>query len=254
MVSRRCTPYRRAMTEPTAPSRPRRLRLTRRRVIALAAAAVVVVALAVWFAPWRLLTSTTVDEALPGLEPVATSTPTPAATPAVATPTTTPGATTSAAPAASPAVSSSTSAAPSPAAPSSASTSSAAPSPVASTPVPARVDVSRGDLISHEHATSGSVRVVRLADGSRVLRLENLDTSDGPALHVWLSDAPVIDGRDGWNVFDDGAYVDLGALKGNRGNQNYAIPADVDLGRLRSVSIWCERFSVSFGAATLRPV
>jgi hypothetical protein len=55
----------------------------------------------------------------------------------------------------------------------------------------------------------------------------------------------------GWHVFDDGAYVDLGRLKGNRGDQNYPVPADVDLGRYRSVTIWCDRFNVSFGAAAL---
>jgi hypothetical protein len=55
-------------------------------------------------------------------------------------------------------------------------------------------------------------------------------------------------------VFDDGRYVDLGSLKGNVGNQNYVIPADVDLTTLSSLSLWCDRFDVSFGAATLAPV
>jgi hypothetical protein len=62
-----------------------------------------------------------------------------------------------------------------------------------------------------------------------------------------------LDGKDGWFVFDDGAYVDLGSLKGNRGNQNYSIPADLDLEGLSSVAIWCDRFNVSFGAAELKP-
>lgn len=73
-----------------------------------------------------------------------------------------------------------------------------------------------GELISHEHATSGTVKLVRLADGSHVVRLENLDTSNGPALRVWLTDAPVKEGRAGWHVFDDGKYVSLGGLKGNK--------------------------------------
>ena len=95
------------------------------------------------------------------------------------------------------------------------------------------------------------MRILQLADGTRVLRIEGLDTSNGPDLKVWLTDAPVIDGEDGWRVFDDGAYVDLGVLKGNKGNQNYPIPADVDLADLSSISIWCDRFDVSFGAAEL---
>jgi hypothetical protein len=113
------------------------------------------------------------------------------------------------------------------------------------------VELARGELISHEHATTGTARVLQLEDGSRVLRLEGLDTSNGPDLRVWLTDAPVIEGRDGWFVFDDGASVDLGELKGNQGDANYEIPADVDLDALTSVSIWCARFAVSFGAAEL---
>jgi hypothetical protein len=113
------------------------------------------------------------------------------------------------------------------------------------------VVLAEGSFISHEHATEGSVRILELADGSRVLRIEDLDTSNGPDLKVWLTDAPVIEGEDGWYVFDDGAYVDLGALKGNQGSQNYALPADADLTSLTSVAIWCDRFSVSFGAAEL---
>ena len=109
-----------------------------------------------------------------------------------------------------------------------------------------------GDFISHEHATTGTVAVLELADGSRVLRIEDLDTSNGPDLRVWITDAPVIDGRDGWGVFDDGQYVELGKLKGNQGSQNYEIPEDVDLEDLTSVSIWCDRFNVSFGAAELQ--
>ncbi|MZF87419.1 DM13 domain-containing protein [Streptomyces sp. SID5643] len=128
----------------------------------------------------------------------------------------------------------------------SSASSSASPS-----PAPRTRTLAGGELISHEHATSGSVQLVRLADGSHVVRLENLDTSNGPDLRVWLTDAPVKEGRAGWHVFDDGAYVSLGKLKGNKGSQNYTVPADVDLSRFTSVSIWCDRFDVSFGAAEL---
>lgn len=112
-------------------------------------------------------------------------------------------------------------------------------------------ELATGQLISHEHASSGTVKIIELADGSRILRFEGLDTSDGPDLRVWLTDAPVIEGTAGWYVFDDGAYVDLGALKANKGDQNYVIPAGTNLGDYRSVSIWCARFAVSFAAAEL---
>jgi hypothetical protein len=50
--------------------------------------------------------------------------------------------------------------------------------------------IAQGTLVGHQHATSGTVRILRLADGSRLLRLENLDTTNGPDLKVWLTDAP----------------------------------------------------------------
>ncbi|MEV0118441.1 DM13 domain-containing protein [Streptomyces sp. NPDC050844] len=109
--------------------------------------------------------------------------------------------------------------------------------------------LANGDFISHEHDTSGSVEVLRLADGKTTLRLTDLRTSDGPALHVWLSDQPVE--QDGGGNLDDGKHVDLGDLKGNEGNQNYAIPPGTDLSTFSTVTVWCERFSVSFGAAEL---
>ncbi|MFH9742638.1 DM13 domain-containing protein [Streptomyces roseolus] len=124
--------------------------------------------------------------------------------------------------------------------------------PVPGTPSPAGpVTVAQGGFISHEHATAGTVKIVRLADGTHTLRLEGLDTSNGPDLRVRLSDAPVKEGKAGWFVFDDGKYVDLAKLKGNKGDQNYPLPAGVDWSAYPSVSIWCDRFDVSFGAAAL---
>ncbi|WNZ10041.1 DM13 domain-containing protein [Streptomyces sp. 11x1] len=113
--------------------------------------------------------------------------------------------------------------------------------------------VARGEFVSHEHSTSGDVRLLRLADGAYVVRLEDFDTSNGPDLRVWLSDAPVKEGEGGWRLFDDDVYehVSLGGLKGNKGDQNYPVPGDVDPGDFTSVSIWCDRFNVSFGAAEL---
>ncbi|MFE1230398.1 DM13 domain-containing protein [Streptomyces sp. NPDC058745] len=135
--------------------------------------------------------------------------------------------------------------------------SAAAPTapPHADTPPPAPpaepVTVARGAFVSHEHPTTGTARIVRLADGTAVLRVEGLDTSSGPDVRVWLSDAPVREGKAGWHVFDDGRHVSLGKLKGNKGDQNYPLPTGVDWEEYASVSIWCDRFDVSFGAASL---
>lgn len=113
------------------------------------------------------------------------------------------------------------------------------------------VVVRQGEFVSHEHRTRGLARLVRKPDGSHLLELVGLDTSNGPDLRVRLSDQPVLPGADGWHVFDDGKWVELGRLKGNRGDQAYPVPPGTDLDALDSVTVWCKRFSVSFGAAAL---
>jgi Electron transfer DM13 len=109
-------------------------------------------------------------------------------------------------------------------------------------------ELASGDFRSLEHATTGLARVVELGDGSRFVRLEDLDTSDGPDLRVYLTEQPV---SDDWGVWDDGRYVDLGALKGNVGDSNYRIPEDLDLSEFRTAVIWCRRFTVGFAVAPI---
>jgi Electron transfer DM13 len=109
------------------------------------------------------------------------------------------------------------------------------------------VELASGTFISREHETTGTARVLRLPDGQQIVRLEGFETSNGPALFVYLSQNPA-DGEDG--LFDDD-YIDLGPLKGNIGDQNYVVPAEVDPLGFASVVVWCDRFSVSFGAADL---
>ena len=115
------------------------------------------------------------------------------------------------------------------------------------------VQLAVGSLISHEHATTGTVRIIQQPGpgGQRVLTLENLDTSNGPDVHVWLSAADVVEGTAGWFTAGSAEYFDLGMIKGNQGNQVYALPDELDLARFKSVDLWCVQFSVSFGAAQL---
>jgi hypothetical protein len=98
-----------------------------------------------------------------------------------------------------------------------------------------------GTFTSLAHPTMGTATVKTLDDGSRVLRLEDFETSNGPDVVVYLSTGKPY-GKD---------VVDLGSLKGNIGNQNYAIPSGTDLDRYDNVVIWCRRFTVAFGAAKL---
>ena len=105
-------------------------------------------------------------------------------------------------------------------------------------------ELARGRFRSHEHATAGTARVIRDTDGRRYLTLTSFSTSPGPDLRVRLVPGDSFDGG------SDGA-IDLGALKGNRGNQQYAVPRGTDVSA-HTVVIWCRAFSAPFGSATLR--
>jgi hypothetical protein len=109
------------------------------------------------------------------------------------------------------------------------------------------LELARGDFVSLDHGTSGVARVLELSDGSRIVRLEGLDTDNGPDLYLYVTSNPA-DGPEG--AFDD-EFVNLGRLKGNLGDQNYDLPGDADLGVLGTVVIWCDRFDSAFGAADL---
>jgi hypothetical protein len=96
------------------------------------------------------------------------------------------------------------------------------------------------------HRGSGAATIYELEDGSRVLRFEGFEVTNGPDLHVYLVPAE----NAGDEVSVDG-YVDLGELKGNIGDQNYEIPPEVDVSEFQSVVIWCEPFAVVFSVASL---
>jgi len=106
----------------------------------------------------------------------------------------------------------------------------------------------RSAFRSLEHTTSGEAIVTEFPDGRRVLRFEGFETSNGPDLRVYLS-VGSSDAAFGKEYGED--FVELGRLKGNLGNQNYEIPAGTDLSRYRNAVVWCTRFSVGFGVATL---
>ena len=107
-----------------------------------------------------------------------------------------------------------------------------------------------GSFHSVAHETKGTATVHRLSDRTRVLRLTEFVTSNGPDVRVYLIAAP--DAADDETVKKAG-FVELGKLKGNQGDQNYDIPAGLDLNKYRAVTIWCRRFSVNFGTAPLTP-
>ena len=90
------------------------------------------------------------------------------------------------------------------------------------------------------HKASGSAYILQSNNGSRFLRLESFQTTNGPDLYIYLAS-------------DTGAsdFVNLGRLKANIGNQTYTIPSDVDISNYEYTLIWCKAFSVLFGNAKL---
>ena len=118
-------------------------------------------------------------------------------------------------------------------------------------PMPATPQLlKQGEFVDADaiHKGQGVALLYSLPDGSRVIRFEDFRTTNGPALVVYLarhaaptSAADVL----------DGGFVSLGKLKGNVGNQNYAVPAGTDTSDYNSVVIWCELFDVLFSPAAL---
>jgi hypothetical protein len=110
------------------------------------------------------------------------------------------------------------------------------------------VVLAEGQFHSVAHESRGKATIYKFADGRRLLRLTNFETSNGPAVFVYLIAAK--DAQDSQTV-RSAAFVDVGALKGNKGDQSYELPADIDLAKYQAVTIWCQRFSVNFATAPL---
>jgi hypothetical protein len=108
--------------------------------------------------------------------------------------------------------------------------------------------LTKGTFHGVAHETKGTATIYELPDGNRVLRLTGFETSNGPDVRVFLGAAQ--DANDNDTVTNAG-YFELGALKGNVGDQNYEIPEDLILADYHSVTIWCKRFGVNFGTAPL---
>ena len=98
------------------------------------------------------------------------------------------------------------------------------------------------------HKGSGVASIYRLPGGEGVLRFEDLNVTNGPDLRVLLSTHPDPQNKAELN---EAGYIHIEKLKGNRGNQNYELPADADLESFGSVIIYCMPFHVIFSVAPL---
>ncbi len=98
------------------------------------------------------------------------------------------------------------------------------------------------------HTGSGTAQLLKKADGSYLVRLDNFQTENGPLLEVYFSKAV----KPNSNAAVSGAgFINLGALKSTNGSQNYAVPAGTDVTQFKSVVIWCTTFRVNFVSAPL---
>ena len=107
-----------------------------------------------------------------------------------------------------------------------------------------------GKLESREHPTSGRATIYKDRSGKAYLRLTDFATSNGPDVHVVLvkAEEPAMS-----KIIVPGSleYVELGSLRGNRGDQTYDLPAGADLEKYQAVAIYCERFHAIFGVTKL---
>jgi hypothetical protein len=113
------------------------------------------------------------------------------------------------------------------------------------TPDARNVQVAAGRFVSIAHEGTGRAAVVELAGGERKLTLTDFETDAGPDLRLYVSTGDPAGG-------ELGDFEDLGALKGNIGNQQYTLPRGLDLERYSTVVVWCRAFSVAFTSAPLQ--
>lgn len=121
-------------------------------------------------------------------------------------------------------------------------------SPAAAPAGPVALSAGSFTTIDSLHGASGSATIYRLPEGGLVLRLADFAAQNGPDLFVGLSGHPMPRSSD---EVHQGGYLELARLKANQGNQNYELPADIDLSQYKSVVIYCRAFSVVFSTAEL---
>lgn len=107
--------------------------------------------------------------------------------------------------------------------------------------------VASGTFEPLEHEGRGTASIVRTTNGAHVLTLTDFQTDAGPDLVVMLVAGDPKDDSD----VERGTTLRLGKLKGTKGDQQYALPADVDPADFTHAYVWCRAFSVGFTRARL---
>lgn len=95
----------------------------------------------------------------------------------------------------------------------------------------------------------GTAKIYQLPDNTKILHFENFRAANGPDLRVVLSAAagPLTNEE----VRQGNLDLELGLLKGTIGNQNYQIPAQINLNQYNSVVIYSRAFGIVFSSAPI---
>lgn len=110
------------------------------------------------------------------------------------------------------------------------------------TTTPALQTVYQGKFTGFDavHHGTGTASVIKTGDKTYVRFEEDFVVGNGPDLFVGFG--------------KDGAYIkgsEVGALKGDKGSQNYELPEGFDSGKYNEVWVWCRAFNVPFAKASL---
>jgi Electron transfer DM13 len=108
---------------------------------------------------------------------------------------------------------------------------------------PSNVAVATGEFQPLGYEGEGTATIIETPKGT-VVTFTGFSTDNGPDLLVRLSSETDAKGR-------GARTVELGKLKGNRGNQQYTVPDGVDITEFDAVVVWCRAFDVGFTMAKL---
>jgi Electron transfer DM13 len=97
----------------------------------------------------------------------------------------------------------------------------------------------KGMFVSSAHPTSGEVQINK---EKTMLNFVNFMSDSGPDLDIYLA-------SDLSNIKSN--FLNLGDIKGLKGNYGYSLPANTDYSKYKYVVVWCVDFDVNFGYATL---
>ncbi len=105
-----------------------------------------------------------------------------------------------------------------------------------------------GDWVKKSYRIKGEWEIISRDNTRFIVFNEDFKTKRGPDLKIYLSKMPIADIED-----DDvePSSIKIAELKSNKGPQEYALPADIDLDEYQSMLIHCEAYTHLWGGAAL---